>query len=525
MTGMPDTFDYVVVGGGTAGAIVAARLSEDPDVSVALLEWGPSDEGEDRALQLVRYPEMLGSEYDLSYACVASPGGNPDHRVARGRILGGTSSLNNMGLLPPLPADLDAWAELGVTGWDYAAFAGHRQRLPVRGSRPSGTERNACLDAALAAAVDGLGIPALEGWPTQEITDGAGYLEMGYDPETGLRSSSSIANLHGILGDRANLHLVLESRAVGLELEGGRATGVRVVRSDGRELVVRARLETVVACGAIDTPRLLMLSGIGPAEHLRSVGVTPRVDLPGVGENLMDHVETLVVLELDRPAAGGWPSELDGAAFVARIDEDAAAPQVMAHLFRFAPDESYGGASGDGAVLPQHTLAITPNVSRPRSRGTVRLASADPEQPPLVDFRYFSDPDGEDRRAILEGVRMARQVAATAPLADMVVREVLPGPELQDDDELFTRIHATHGSVCHAAGTCRMGGADDPLAVLDSRLRVRGVAALRVVDASAFPVLTTFNPMITVMMLAEHAVTMIAKDRASAELASEVVLA
>jgi choline dehydrogenase-like flavoprotein len=522
---MNESYDYVIVGGGTAGAIVAARLSEDPDLSVALLEWGPSDEGEERALQLCRYPEMLGSEYDLSYACVPSPGGNPDHRLARGRILGGTSSINNMGLLPPIPADLAAWAEVGVTGWDYDDFAAYRSRLATRGSRPTEEQRNPCLNDALAAAVEGLSIPALDAWPTEQIRGGAGYLDLGYDPETGLRSSSSVAYLHGILPTRPNLHLILESRVVAIELEHGRAVGARAAGADGTEVLVRARRETVVACGAIDSPRLLMLSGIGPADHLTSVGITPQVDLPGVGENLMDHVESLVVLELDRPADGGWPPELDAAAFVARVDGDATAPQVMAHLFRFAPDESYAGARGDGAELPEHTLAITPNVARPRSRGTVRLVSSDPDQAPLVDFCYFSDDDGLDRRAILAGVRMARQVAATPPLSDWVVREVLPGPELQTNDELFERIHATHGSVCHAAGTCRMGGDDDPLAVLDSRLRVRLVDGLRVVDASALPVLTTFNPMITVMMLAEHAATMIAEDRVTAELELPTVTA
>lgn len=515
---MQDVFDYVIVGGGTAGAILASRLSEDPDVSVALIEWGPSDQGEQRALQLVRYPEMLGSEYDLDYACVAAPGGNPDHRVARGRILGGTSSLNNMGLLPPIPADLAAWAELGVVGWDYRDFADYRHRLALRGCRPVRAQRNQCIDDAIAAAVEGLSVPELDAWPTKEIPDGAGYLDLGYDPETGLRSSSSIAYLHDILETRTNLHLLLETRVIGVELVGGRAEGVRAVGGDGRELTVHARQETVLACGAIDTPRLLMLSGIGPAEHLTSVGIAARIDLPGVGENLMDHVESLVVLELNRPADGGWPAELDAAAFVARVNDGADAPEVMAHLFRFAPDESYGGARGGAVTLPEHTLAMTPNVARPQSRGTIRLASSDPEDAPLVDFGYFSDPDGHDRRMILAGIRMARHVAATEPLANWVVREVFPGPELQNDHELFAKVHATHGSVCHASGTCRMGGDDDPLAVLDSRLRVRGVEGLRVVDASAFPVLTTFNPMVTVMMLAEHAATLIAADRAVASL-------
>lgn len=512
-----DVYDYVIVGGGTAGAIVAARLSEDPEVSVALLEWGPSDEGEERALQLRRYPEMLRSEYDLDYACVTSPGGNPDHRLARGRILGGTSSINNMGQLPPLPADLEAWADLGVTGWDYSDFAAYRQRLKVHVEHDSAARHNACLDDAVTAAATALSLPRLDAWPSEAIKDGVGYLDVGYDPETGLRSSSSIAYLHGILHTRANLHLVLESRALEIELEDGIAVGVRAARADGSEVQLRARRETVICCGAIDTPRLLLHSGIGPAAHLRSVGITPRVDLPGVGENLIDHVETLVLLELGRPAEGGWPSELDCVAFVARDGEGLAAPDVMAHIFRFSPDETYAGAHGDGRDLPRHALAITPNVTHPASRGTVRLASCDPDESPLVDFRYFSDPDGKDRQTILAGVRMARRIAATPPFCDWVVGEAFPGAELQDDGELFERIHATHGSVCHAAGTCRMGADDDPLAVLDSRLRVRHVEGLRVVDASAFPTLTTFNPMITVMMLAEHAATLIAEDRVAAD--------
>lgn len=510
---MQDTYDYVVVGGGTAGAILAARLSENPDVSVALVEWGPSDLGEERALQLCRYPEMIGSEYDLNYACVAAPGGNPDHRVARGRILGGTSSINNMGLLPPIPADLRAWAELGVTGWEYGDFASYRGRVAARRARPTTAQRNPCLDDALASAVEGLSLPVLNAWPTEEILEGAGYLDLGYDPETGLRSSSSVAYLHGILGTRSNLHVILQTRVIAIELSDDRAVGARGLRADGTEVLLEARRETIVACGAIDTPRLLMLSGIGPADHLTAVGIEPLVDLPGVGANLMDHVESLLVLELERPADGVWPPELDGAAFVARIDQDAEAPQVMAHFFRFAPGGSYAGAGGDSTAMPEHTFAITPNVARPLSRGTVRLASADPDQPPVVDFAYFSDADGEDRRVILAGMRMARTVAQTRPLADWIVREVFPGPAVQTDDELFALIHATHGSVCHASGTCRMGGDDDPLAVLDSSLRVRGVDALRVVDASAFPVLTTFNPMVTVMMLAEHAATLIAASR------------
>lgn len=510
---MNKSYDYVIVGGGTAGAIVAARLSEDPEVSVALLEWGPSDEGEDRALKLQRYPDMLGSEYDLGYGIVEQPRGNSDLVLARGRILGGTSSINNMGALPFIPADAAAWAELGVVGWGYEEFAPYRERLQIRTSRPGLEDRNGCLEAAIAAASTGLGIPLIDDWRTGQIRSGAGYLDMGYDPATGLRSSSSVSYLHGVYGERENLDVILESRALEIELEGGRAAGVRALRADGSELHLAADGEVILACGTIDSPRLLLMSGIGPATHLEAVGISPRVDLPGVGENLMDHVEGLVVFELNRDSTvAGWPPVLDGAAFVAPVDPGVEFPQVMAHLFRYAPDAVYSRAAY-GYEAPAHALSITPNVTRPKSRGSVRLRGPEPDAPPLIDFGYFTDPEGEDERIVLAGIRMARQVGATEPLSEWVEGELFPGPELQTDAQLSERIRATHGSVCHAAGTCRMGGDGDPMAVLDSRLRVRQVDGLRVVDASAFPTLTTFNPMVTVMMMAERAASMIREDR------------
>lgn len=510
---MEETYDYVIVGGGTAGAILAARLSEDPEVTVALLEWGPSDQDEERALLLQRYPEMLDSEYDLNYPIAPQQRGNSALTLHRGRILGGTSAINNMGALPPLPADLEEWARLGVDGWDLESFAPYRERLAITTSRPRPEDRNACIDAVLAAATTALGVPSIDAWPIEPISGGAGYLDLGYDPTSGLRSSSSVAYLRRATG-RDNLHLVLESRALGIELDGARAASVRARRADGSELHLSARREVVVSCGAIDTPRLLLLSGIGPKAEIESVGITPRVDLPGVGENLVDHVEGLVVFELNRSPDEGWPSVLDAAAFVAPVDHGSAAPQVMAHIFRYSPDDSYGSGTTYGYEPPEHSLSITPNVTRPRSRGTVKLQASDPDSAPLIDFRYFSDAEGHDERIALAGVRMARAIGATEPFADWVERELFPGPELRDDAELSERVRAAHGSVCHAAGTCRMGSPDDPLAVLDSRLRVRDVEGLRVVDASAFPTLTTFNPMVTVMMLAERAAAMIEADHA-----------
>jgi choline dehydrogenase-like flavoprotein len=509
-----ETYDYVIVGGGTAGAIVAARLSEDPEVTVAVVEWGPDDASDERALLLQRYPEMLGSEYDLDYPIVEQPRGNSELTLHRGRILGGTSAINNMGALPPHPADLEEWSKLGVEGWDLESFAPFRDRLAITTSRPSSEDRNSCIDAVLDSASTALGVPLIDAWPIQAIEGGAGYLDLGYDPASGLRSSSSVAYLRNAAG-RDNLHLLLENRVLAIELEGGRAVGVRARRADGSELHVSARQEVVLSCGAIDTPRLLLLSGIGPAAEIESVGITPLVDLPGVGENLMDHVEGLVVFELNRSHDEGWPSVLDAAAFVAPVDYGAAAPQVMAHVFRYSPDDSYGSGTTYGYDPPEHSLSITPNVTRPKSRGSVKLRTADPDGAPLIDFSYFSDPEGHDERIALAGVRMARAIGATEPFADWVERELFPGPELQNDAELSARVRAAHGSVCHAAGTCRMGSPGDLLAVLDSRLRVRDVEGLRVVDASAFPTLTTFNPMVTVMMLAERAASMIKADQAS----------
>jgi choline dehydrogenase-like flavoprotein len=500
VSGRP-VYDYVVVGGGTAGAVVAARLSEDPEVSVGLLEWGPTDQHEPRALQIRRWSEMLEGEYDLDYASVPQPRGNSRIRQARARILGGCSAHNTMIALRPPRADFDSWVALGAQGWDAATMSGYFARLAVGIVPVAARDRNAYLADVVEAASAALGVPVRQDWNTTEYTDGAGFLPIGYDPDTGVRSSSSVAYLHPIMGTRGNLDVLTRTRVLRVVFDTGRrATGVTVRRPDGQVADIAARREVIVCCGAIDTPRLLMLSGVGPGPRLRELGIEVVADLPGVGSNLCDHTEGLVLWEAARPLPPEGATDWD-ITIMYRTDPADVAPDVLAHvpLMTFAMH-----AERLGYRTPRHAISMTPNVTRPRSRGTVTLASADPDDPPLIDYRMFTDADGHDERTLLAGIAMARRIARQAPMSGWVAREVFPGPAVRDDEELSALARATCHTVYHVSCTARMGRPGDPGAVLDPQLRVRGVDRLRVIDASAFPVLTTVNPVVAVLMLAER---------------------
>lgn len=494
-------FDYVVVGGGTAGAVVAARLSEDARVSVGLLEWGPSDRGEPRALQIRRWSEMLEGEYDLDYRSVPQPRGNSGIRQARARILGGCSSHNTMIALRPPPADFDDWAARGARGWDAGSLEPYFRRLAITIVPVARQHRNPYLADVIQAASAALGIPVREDWNTACYADGTGFLPIGYHPETGIRSSASVAYLHPILDTRRNLHLHTGTRAVRVRCDQtGRATGVAARRGDGTAVTFAARREVILCCGAIDTPRLLLLSGIGPAARLRELGIEVVADVPGVGASLTDHPEGIVLWEAARPLPAAGATDWD-MTIMYRTSPASPLPDVLAHVplmtFAMHPERL-------GYRTPGLSISMTPNVARPRSRGTVSLASPDPDDPPLIDYRSFTDPGGHDERILLAGMRMARRVAAQPPMAAWVKREVFPGPQVQSDAELSGLARATSHTVYHVSCTARMGAAADPDAVLGPDLRVRGVRALRVIDASAFPSLTTVNPVVAVLMLAER---------------------
>jgi len=498
--------DVVVVGGGTAGAVVAARLSEDPARTVCVVEGGPSDVGDERVLKLRNWINLLGGELDYDYPTVEQPRGNSFIRHARARVLGGCSSHNTMISFLPLPGDFADWERAGATGWGYDAMLPYWQRLETHIQPVARSDRNQLSEDFVDACSAALGVPVVDDFNAKPFVEAAGFFAVGYDPETGVRSSSSVAYLHPHL-DRPNLTLLTETWAHKLDVSaGGEVTGVRVRRGGGTAAVVRARQEYVLCAGAIDTPRLLLLSGVGPADDLRALGIDVVADVPGVGERLLDHPESLILWESTRPLPPSSAMDADAGLFVRR-DPAADRPDLMFHLYQLPFTLNTARLGYD---VPEHGFAMTPNVPRPRSVGRLWLTSADPAAKPALDFRYFTDPDGYDERTVVDGLRIAREVAAAAPLEAWIAREVAPGPEAQSDEELSAYGRAAHHTVYHPAGTCRMGPDADPLAVTDPELRVRGLRGLRVADASVFPMMTTVNPMVAVLMIGERAAELVA---------------
>ncbi|WP_100483045.1 GMC family oxidoreductase [Mycobacteroides abscessus] len=511
------TYDYVVAGGGTAGCVVAARLSEDPNVTVCLLEAGPSDVGDRNILELGAWMHLLDSGYDWDYPVEPQEKGNSFMRHARAKVLGGCSSHNScIAFWPPAEA-LDEWVKMGATGWSAAEilplvariesndapgdFHGRTGPVRLRDVPPN----DPCGVAVLEAAAM-VGMPTVAFNRGETVRNGAGWFQINAG-EDGTRMSSSHAYLHPIMGKRPNLDVRTDCWVSEILFDDhNNATGVRYQRPDltGYDTVSASR-EVIVTAGAIDTPKLLMLSGIGPAEHLREFGIAVRADSPGVGSNLDDHVEGLVFWEASQPMVRTSTQWWEIGLFTT-VDTGISWPDLMMH---------YGSVPFDMNTLRQgypttdNGFCLTPNVTQGHSRGTVRLRSRDFRDRPKVDPRYFTDSDGYDERIMLAGVKLARKIAQQPPLRAWVARELAPGPDAVTDDDLLDYIHRTHNTVYHPAGTARMGAVDDSMAVLDPQLRVKGVSRLRVVDASAMPKLPAVNPNITVMTMAEKCADMV----------------
>lgn len=491
-------YDYVIVGGGTAGCILATRLSEDTDVSVCLVEAGPSDLEEPRALEIARWVEMLEGAYDLDYRTTAQRHAHDGIRHARAQILGGCSSHNNMIAWHPSASDLARWVERGAAGWDAATMAPYRERLQTQIVSPPDRHRNPFLLDLLPSAANTLGVPHLDCFDA-EMQPGSAYFAVGYDPDTGRRSSSSLAYLHPVLSERDNLTLVLGRRVLRIVVDNGRAVGVETDTG-----AIGARREVIVSAGAIDSPRLLLLSGIGAKAALEELGIACVADLPGVGENLQDHCDGLLVFEAKQPIPDVRVSDWE-AGLLVRRDGSARPVDLMFHF----PLRTWAvHAERLGFATPEQSISFTPNVPRPRSRGRVALVSPDPADAPLLDPRYLSDPDGYDIGVIVDGIRAGRRIAAHPSLAAWIGEEAFPGPGIEGA-RLEELARQTINTVYHPVGTCRMGAADDAGAVCDPTLRVRGVERLRVVDASVFPLIPSVNPVITVQTVAERAADLI----------------
>lgn len=498
-----ESYDYVVVGGGTAGAVVAARLSQDPAVSVCLIEAGPSDVGNDDVLLLRNWLSVLESPLDLGYTTTLQPRGNAHILHSRACVLGGCSSHNTMIWFKPLPGDFRDWVARGAAGWEPEAMETYYDRLLPKHQLVAEQDRNALLHDWVPSAAAAAGVPANPDWNAAPFHSGAGFLDIGYDPETGIRSSSSVSYLHSIMGKRENLTIKLQTWVRRVNLESGRAVSVSTDTG-----IVRGEREIVLSAGAIDTPRLLLLSGIGAPDDLRELGIEVQHALPGVGENLIDHPESIIMWEIVRPMPPETTMDADCALFVNRLGADER-PDLMYHTYQIPFSFN---TERLGYPVPEHAMCMTPNIPRSRSVGRLWLLSGNPEIKPALDFRYFMDEDGYDEQTIVDGLKLAREVAATEPFKSWIKREVAPGPAITSDEDLSRYGRAVHHTVYHPLGTCKMGATGDDSAVVDPELRVRGVDGLSIADGSIFPSMITVNPMACIYMIGEKAADLV-RDR------------
>ena len=533
-------FDYVIVGAGSAGCVLADRLSASGEHRVLLVEAGGEDA--DKNIHIpAAFHKLFESESDWNYWTEPQEhlGGRRLYQP-RGRTLGGSSSLNAMIYIRGHRADYDGWAQGGAEGWDWESVLPYFRRSegqqrftddPAHGTggplvvsdqrSPHGVTRR------FVEAGAELGYPRNEDFNSGE-QDGFGLYQV--TQRGGQRWSAARAYLQPARS-RPNLtawtgalaRRVVVEAAGGDGAAGGRATGVEVER-DGERVTAHATRDVIVAGGAFGSPHLLMLSGIGPAGHLRDHGVPVVLDLPGVGEGLQDHLvhgvtrhaegaDTLDLAEsLTRVGknlfsyvtgkTGPFTSNVgEGGAFV-RSSPDLDAPDVQYH---FAP----GFFLSHGARNPvgQTGYTVAGLVMTPASRGTARLASPDPRDKPLVDPRYFSDPDGEDIRRSVWSLRLAQRIADADAFAEVNAGPYEPERLLTDDAEIAPFLRAHSETLYHPVGTCRMGTDDG--AVVDASLRVRGVAGLRVVDASVMPAITRGNTNAPTIMIAEKAADLI----------------
>ena len=542
---MSDSFDYIVIGSGSAGSLMANRLSADPANRVTLIEAGPSDKqwpvNLKTAMPVGNIFLLPHAKYNWKQALTGNAAVN-DRTInfPRGKLFGGCSAINGGVYIRGQRADYDAWADAGNDGWAYddvlpafkavENYAGpdtpwHGKGGELDVQKPKSWNP---VSAAIVDAAEQAGHRRNDDFASDR-QDGFGRYDL--NQRNGTRLSSARAFLHPVL-DRANLTVMADTMVRRILFDRGRAVGLEI-ETNGARSTIAARREIILCAGATNSPQLLMLSGIGPQDHLREMGIDLVHHLPGVGAHLQDHPTVHVAME--NPSAESY-------AVSAKV-----LPRILASPFKYLLKregmlasnvaEAGGFLCTDGTGRPDIQITFLAGLKldarsvprrhgymgliqllRPKSSGSVRLASNRPEDKPVIDPNFFADP--YDMQTLIAGFRACRHIFAQPALAAMTGAEIEPGAQHQSDAEIDAALRKIVNTAYHPTGTCKMGPDSDPMAVVDNRLRVRGVSGLRVVDASVMPDIISGNTSAPTMMIAQRAAQFILQDAVTSNIAA-----
>ena len=526
-------FDYIIVGGGTAGSLLANRLSADPRNRVLVLEAGGKDDWIWFHIPIGYLFAIGNPRADWCYKTEPVPGlNNRSIGYARGKVIGGCTAINAMVYMRGQVQDYDTWAQMGLSGWGWddvlPYFLKHEDhQLGKTALHNAGGEwrvekarvRWDLIDSIAEAGAQ-IGIPRVDDFNLGN-NEGSGYFQV--NQKRGKRWSAATGFLKPILS-RPNLELRTKVQVCNVALDGKRATGV-VYKQGGESFFARAKAEVILAAGAINSPQLLQLSGIGPAELLQSHGIDVQHHLPGVGENLQDHLQLRLIYRVRGVKtindAGLFGKAMMGAQYaLLRRGALTMAPSTFGMFTRSSPEHATPNVefhiqplSLDKFGDPLHPFpAFTASICnlRPTSRGHVRIRSNDPLAAPAIQPNYLSTE--ADIRVAIDSLKLTRRLASAPALSKYDPQEFLPGPEVQSEDDMRVAAGQLGATIFHPVSTAKMGIDSDPLAVLDGRLRVRGVERLRVIDASAMPLITSGNTASPTLMIAEKGAEMVLQD-------------